>query len=112
MKKDASVLLKKKKNRPRNLMNVSFSIRWNSLPFNFHTDFSTLKSAQQGVIFRTAFRPHVFAHLGVTSTKCATNADTKRSVQESARRRIGGEVIRFVLVFDDLFSLPFFLFLT
>lgn len=74
--------------------------------FNFHTDFPTRKSAQQGVTFRTAFRPHVFAHLSVCDRRQAAlqRMLTQRGLQEAAGLHIGGEATRSILDFHDFFS--------
>lgn len=74
------------------MMNVSFWIPGNPYWFDFHTHLPALKSAQQGVIFRTAFRPHVFAHLGVCDRRHAASqhlaAQRGRSENGWAKRRV------------------------
>lgn len=96
------------KKRPRNMMNVSLEL----ILFNFHTDLPTRRSAQQGVTFRMAFRPHVFAHLSVCDRRQAAlqRMLTQRGLQKAAGLHIGGEATRSILHFHDLFSLLCFCF--
>lgn len=96
------------------MMNISFSIFWNPVSFNFHTNFPTMKGARSEVSFFT--RPsdqslctHVDAcdqrHVDkMCSTACSASRH-KEAVEKTARLRVEGEATPFIFVFHYSFFL-------